>query len=71
VPRDHREAARWLGEAAEEGIAGAQSALAALYWEGSGVPQDKPRAEKLWRAAAAKGDTYAKESLAKNGLNKK
>jgi TPR repeat protein len=71
VPRDHRQAARWLGEASDAGVAGAQSALAALYWEGSGVGQDRERATRLWRNAAAQGDAYARESLARNGLSEK
>jgi tetratricopeptide (TPR) repeat protein len=71
VPRDHRQAARWLGEAAEAGVAEARAALGALYWEGSGVAQDRERAAQLWRTAAAQGDAYARESLARNGLAEK
>lgn len=64
VPRDHQLSARWLSEAATE-VAAAQSAYAALLWEGGAVPQDKVRAKTLWRAAAARGNDYAKKSLAR------
>jgi TPR repeat protein len=55
VPLDHAAAARWYRKAAEQGDAGAQNALGALYASGLGVPQDHGAAFAWYRRAAEQG----------------
>ena len=40
VPQDHAEAARWYRQAAQQGLAHAQSDLGVLYETGRGVARD-------------------------------
>ena len=55
VPLDHAAAAHWYRKAAEQGDAGAQNALGALYASGLGVPQDQAQAVVWYRRAAEQG----------------
>lgn len=55
LPRDMRQAADWLGKAAEQGHANAMHSLGILYQEGAGVPQDYIAALALWALARSKG----------------
>ena len=55
VPLDHAAAAYWYRKAAEQGDAGAQNALGALYASGLGVPQDQAQAVVWYRRAAEQG----------------
>ena len=63
VARDYSEAARWYRQAAEQGIAVAQTALATLYTKGSGVAQDLPEAVRWYRKAAEQGFAPALHEL--------
>jgi uncharacterized protein len=50
---------RWCRLAADQGDAFAQSNLAALYYRGEGVPQDKVHAYMWFDLAAAQGNQNA------------
>jgi len=63
VPRDDKEAAKWLRKAADHGETGAQSDLGYLYAEGRGVRQDYKEAAKWFRKAADKGNVEAQSNL--------
>ena len=63
VPKDRREAAKWLQMAAKQGNAEAQSFLGTLYTLGEGVPQNHREAAKWWKLAAAQGDAEARWGL--------
>ena len=52
VPQDYAEAATWFRQAADQGDAGAQSALGHMYYDGEGVPQDYAEATMWFRQAA-------------------
>nr|MCR5259142.1 sel1 repeat family protein [Desulfovibrio sp.] len=54
VPKNYREASRWLLKAARQGRPGAQMRLGVLFENGRGVPQDQTCAA-LWFAESAKG----------------
>ncbi len=57
--------------AAEQGHAGAQFILGAMYFSGDGVPQDDVGAMKWYRMAAEQGHAEAQADLAymyENGL---
>ena len=49
--RRDAEAARWLREAAEQGVSDAQNALGVMHAAGRGVPQDDAEAEKWFNEA--------------------
>ena len=63
VPRDEAEAANWYRRAAEQGLAGAQYSLAALYVQGKGVSANENEAMKWYRLAAEQGDALAQYNL--------
>jgi TPR repeat protein len=55
VPKDPAQSARWWGQAAREGHAGAQTMLAYQYGRGLGVARNDAEAVRLLRAAIAQG----------------
>ena len=57
--RDTAAAALWFRKAAEQGDAGAQFQLAALYCTGTGVVRNLTEAVKWYRRSAEQGDRYA------------
>ncbi|PRD43952.1 hypothetical protein C5748_08895 [Phyllobacterium phragmitis] len=59
VPINQTEAARWYGEAAEQGVVEAQFRYGAMLLQGRYVPRDKAKAEKLMKAAAEAGNRMA------------
>jgi TPR repeat protein len=63
VPRDYKEAVKWLRKAADHGEADAQSDLGYMYAKGRGVRQDYKEAAKWFRKAADKGDVGAQSNL--------
>jgi uncharacterized protein len=54
----------WFRKAAEQGDAGAQFQLAAMYCTGQGVVRNLEEAVKWYRRAAEQGDRYAQYNLA-------
>jgi len=64
VTQDWTEAARWMQEAAAQGLSLAQRDLAEFYQQGIGVARDEVQALELYRAAAAQGDPIARRRLA-------
>lgn len=58
-----RQSVASLEMAAQNGVAGAQAYLGALYAAGSGVPQDYAKAAHWYRKAAAQGDAAAQVDL--------
>lgn len=63
VERDPKEAANWLGKAAEQGVPGAQLNLSLLLANGDGVPRDQPAAARWCRRAAEQGMPEAQDRL--------
>jgi tetratricopeptide (TPR) repeat protein len=63
VPRNYREAAKWLQLGAEFGDHRAQNYLGWMYSAGAGVPRDGRRALELWYASAAQGNQDAQKYL--------
>ncbi|MCM0020203.1 MAG: SPOR domain-containing protein [Tagaea sp.] len=57
------EAVRHLGPLAQQGNADAQYLVGTMYANGDGLPVDQPRAERLFRAAAAQGHARAREQV--------
>ncbi len=53
----------WL-PLAEQGNAGAQFNLGWMYYQGKGVPEDRPEAVKWYRLAAEQGDVFAQLNVA-------
>ena len=53
----------WYRTAAEQGDAGGQSNLGAIYANGQGVPQDSAQAVAWFRKAAEQGDADAQNNL--------
>lgn len=64
VALDLTQAARWYGQAADQGLAIAQYRLATLYEKGRGVPQDDAKARTLYEKAAVQGNVKAMHNLA-------
>ena len=56
---DYAEAVKWYRKAAEQGYAGAQSALGVMYYNGEGVLQDTIAAHMWFNIAAIKGNKNA------------
>ena len=52
---DVEEAMRWLNAAVDGGDAAAQHALASLYWQGTHVDKDRPKAKSLFQKSADRG----------------
>jgi TPR repeat protein len=63
VPKNYREAAKWLQLGAQFGEDRAQNYLGWMYSEGAGVPRDARRALELWYASAAQGNEDARGYL--------
>ena len=63
LTEDDEEAVRWYRRAAEQGYAGAQSALGFLYAHGEGVPEDDIEAVRWYRFAAEQGWVNAQYNL--------
>ena len=59
VVHAHRQAAEWFRKAAEQGHAGAQGALGAMYHVGQGVALDHRRAALWFRRVAEQGYAHA------------
>jgi TPR repeat protein len=57
--QDYAEAIKWYRLAAEQGDAGAQSNLGAMYANDEGVPQDRTKAARLFQLAADQGNATA------------
>ena len=60
---DYATALRLLRPLAEQGVAGAQYNLGAMYDKGQGVRQDHTEAVKWYRRAAEQGDAEAQSNL--------
>lgn len=63
VPKDEKEAAKWIRKAADQGDAEAERQLANMYFAGSGVPNDGNEAFKWLRKAAQDGSAAAQFAL--------
>jgi TPR repeat protein len=63
VNENYAEAFTWYQRAAEQGDAGAQSALAYMYAYGLGVPQNLPEAFRWAKNAADRGNAQARQLL--------
>lgn len=59
VPVDHKKAAEWFSKAAANGFAPSQYALAVMYLNGDGVPQDAEKGVTLLQSAARQGQPEA------------
>lgn len=59
VPVDHKKAAEWFSKAAVNGFASSQYALAVMYLNGDGVPQDAEKGVTLLQSAARQGQPEA------------
>ena len=59
VPVDHKKAAEWFSKAAVNGFAPSQYALAVMYLNGDGVPQDTEKGVTLLQSAAWQGQPEA------------
>lgn len=64
VPKNPQEAAKWYGEAAENGVADGELQYALILLEGRHAPKDRERARKLLRSAADKGGALAQFNYA-------
>jgi len=63
--KNYAEAIKWIGKAAEQGIAKAQHMLGGIYFIGGpGVPKNYVEAMKWYRKAADQGDSEAQVKLA-------
>jgi hypothetical protein len=58
-PKDPAQAAIWFRKAAEQGEAGSQNLLGAMYVKGTGVPKDYVQALEWFHKAAAQGEPHA------------
>ena len=58
IPQNDKEAVRWYGLAAEQGLTDAQYSLGLMHSNGGGIPEDNKKAVKWFRLAAEQG--YAK-----------
>ena len=63
MPKDHTEAVKWYGKAAEQGLASAQFNLGNMYARGEGIPKDSTEAVKWYRKAAEQGLVNAQFNL--------
>ena len=64
VSQNNTQAAKWLLQAATQGLPDAEFALAYLYEHGAGVPRDYKRAFSYYEAAARQGHSTAQNNLA-------
>jgi hypothetical protein len=63
VPKDEKEAVKWLRLAGEQGHDVAQFTVSSMYADGQGVPKDEKEAVKWMRLAAEQGFASAQLSL--------
>ncbi|MBU2548475.1 MAG: SEL1-like repeat protein [Proteobacteria bacterium] len=63
APADPAQAASWLAQAAEQGLAEAQIFLGSMYEKGRGVEKDPARALAWYRRAADRGEPRAQFKL--------
>ena len=63
MAQDKAEATKWIGKAADQGLALAQNTLGERYNNGNGVSQDRGEALKWFRKAAEQGDAEAQNNL--------
>ena len=63
VPKNDKEAAKWMRKAAEQGNSSAQKDLSVMYSTGAGVPLDYVEVVKWMRKAAEQGHTGAQYNL--------
>lgn len=61
--QDYRVAYKWLSQAADQGHAKAEAALASLYLKGQGTDKDPAAAANWFRKAALQGEIQAGENL--------
>ncbi len=59
MPQDYVQAVPWYRMAAEQGNAGAQGNLGAMYANGNGVPQNYVQAHMWFNLAGAQGEKQA------------
>ena len=60
LPQDYEEAVKWFRRSANQGFAGSQFKLSAMYWAGKGVKQDAVQAHMWANLAAAQGTEMAR-----------
>lgn len=63
IPKDNKQAVKWVRLAAEQGNVMAQYGLGLVYYKGQAVPQDYKEAAKWFRLAAEQGDATAQYNL--------
>ena len=63
IQKDHKQAFRWYGMAADQGLATAQYALGLLYEHGRGTEKDYAKAREFYEKAADCGDPWAQNNL--------
>ena len=63
VAKDHKEALKWYGLAANQGLAAAQGNLGWIYDQGNGVVNNREEAVKCYQIAANQGDAMAQNNL--------
>lgn len=63
VEQNYSEAIKWIGMAADQGIAYAQDYLGTMYEEGRGVPSDMTRAADYYLKAADQGNASAQGNI--------
>jgi len=66
VEVDNKQAAKWMGKAADQGLVEAQVTLAAMYDRGMGVPGDKKKATQWYEKAAKQGHGTSLAILGRN-----
>ena len=67
APRDDDMAAYWYHRAAEQGDAWPAYWLGVMYENGEGVPRDREEALRWYRDSAGRGNSDAKQALARLG----
>ena len=60
LPQDYEEAVKWFRRSANQGFAGSEFKLSAMYWAGKGVKQDAVQAHMWANLAAAQGTEMAR-----------
>jgi TPR repeat protein len=63
IPRDYKEAIKWLRKAAELGNSKAQCVLGLMYYRGEGIPRDYKEAVRWYQKAAEQGNAIAQFGL--------
>ncbi|MBY0264627.1 MAG: sel1 repeat family protein, partial [Holosporales bacterium] len=63
MPKNLKEAEKWIRKAAEQGSAKAQYNLGLIYHEGEGMPKNLKEAARWFRKAAEQGLSEATKAL--------